>query len=144
MATRNNKKLAALNNENCEEHPRSILAQNSNVPRSQEDYITPVSEEIVGRVTKKLSQDFSRRENGILGAFARLDDFLTNPLIQGLSGTGPETSRNIFTINQGEMALTGINFFHKLKMIGLVKTASGQKLKTGWRSESALKFDYCP
>ena len=61
MATlRNKKKLAALNKENCEEHPGSNLAQNSNVPRSQEDYITQVSEEIEGRVTKELSQEFSR------------------------------------------------------------------------------------
>ena len=62
MATRNKMKLAALNKENCEEHPRSNLTQNSNVPRSQEDYITQVSEEIEGRVTKKLSQEFSRTE----------------------------------------------------------------------------------
>ena len=56
MATRKKKKLAALNKENCEEHPRSNLAQNSNIPKSQEDYITQVSEEIEGRVTKELSQ----------------------------------------------------------------------------------------
>ena len=101
MTTRNKKKLAALNKNNCEEHPRSNLAQNSNVPRSQEDYITQVSEEIEGRVTKKLSQEFSRTENRILGALARLDDFLMNPLLQGYSGTTPETSRNVFSINQG-------------------------------------------
>ena len=101
MATRNKRKLAALNKENCEEHPRNILVQNSNVPRSQEDYITQVSEEIEGRVTKKLSQEFSRTENRILGALARLDDFLMNPLLQGHSGTTPETSRNVFSINQG-------------------------------------------
>ena len=101
MATRNKRLLAALNKENCEEHPGSNLAQNSNVPKSQEDYITQVSEEIEGRVTKKLLQEFSRTENRILGALARLDDFLTNPLIQGHSGTAPETSRNIFSINQG-------------------------------------------
>ena len=101
MATRNKKKLAALNKEKCEEHPRSTLAQNSNVPRSHEDYITQVSGEIEGRVTKKLSQEFNRTENRILGALARLDDFLMNPLIQGHSGTAPETSRNVFSINQG-------------------------------------------
>ena len=83
MATRNKRKLAALNKENCEEHPRSNLAQNANVPRSQEDYITQVSEEIEGRVTKKLSQDFSTTEIRLLGALARLDDFLMNPLLQG-------------------------------------------------------------
>ena len=77
------------------------MAQNSNVPRSQEDYITQVSEEIEGRVTKKLSQEFCRTENRIIGALARLDDFLMNPLLQGHSGTTPETSRNVFSINQG-------------------------------------------
>ena len=77
------------------------MVQNSNVPRSQEDYITQVSEEIEGRVTKKLSQELSRTENCILGALARLDDFLTNSLLQGYSGATPETSRNVFSINQG-------------------------------------------
>ena len=100
MATRNKRKLAALNKENCEGHPRSNLEQNSNVPRSQEDYITQVSEEIEGRVTKKLSQEFSRTENRILGALAGLDDFLMNPLLQGHSGTAPDASRNVFSINQ--------------------------------------------
>ena len=56
MATRSKGKLAAIKKENCEEHPRSNLAPNSNVPRSQEDYITQVSEEIQGRVTKRLSK----------------------------------------------------------------------------------------
>ena len=51
----NKRKLAALNKENCEEHPRNNMVQNSNVPRSQEVYnITQVSEEIEGRVTKKV------------------------------------------------------------------------------------------
>ena len=101
MATRNKRKLAALNKKNCEGHPRSNLGQNSNVPRSQEDYITQVSEEIERRVTKKLSQEFSKTKNRILGALARLDHFLMNPLLQGHSGTTPETSRNVFGINQG-------------------------------------------
>ena len=52
MTTRNKRKLSALNQEKCEERPRSNLAQNSNAPRSQEDYITQVSEEIEGRITK--------------------------------------------------------------------------------------------
>ena len=102
MATlRNKKKLATLHKENWEEHPRSNLAQNSNVSRSQEDYISQVSEKIEGGITKKLSQELSRTENRILGASARLDDFLMNPLNQGHSGTAPETSRNVFSTSQG-------------------------------------------
>ena len=101
MTTRNKRKMAALNKENCEEHPRSNLAQNSSTPRSQEDYITQVSEEIEGRVTKRLSKEFSRTENRILGALARLDDFLMNPLLPGHSGTTPEPSRNALNTSQG-------------------------------------------
>ena len=101
MTTRNRRKLAALNKENCEEHPRSNLAQNSSAPRSQEDYITQVSEEIEGRVTKRLSKEFSRTENRILGALARLDDFLMNPILPRRSGTTPEPSRNALNTSQG-------------------------------------------
>ena len=101
MTTRNKRKLAALNKENCEENPRSNLAQNSGASRSQEDYITQVSEEIEGRVTKRLSKEFSRTENRILGALARLDDFLMNPLLPGHSGATPEPTRNTSHHNQG-------------------------------------------
>ena len=94
MATQNKKKLAAINKENCEEHPPSNLAKNSNVSRSQEDYITQISEEIEVRVIEKLSKEFSRTENRLLGALARLEDCLMNPPVQGHSGTAPKTSRN--------------------------------------------------
>ena len=93
--------MAALNEENREEHPWSNLAQNSSAPRPQEDYITQVSDEIEGRVTKRLSQEFSRTENCILGALARLDDFLMNLLLPGHSGTTPEPTRNTNVDNQG-------------------------------------------
>ena len=77
------------------------MAQNSNAPRSQQDYITQVSEEIEVIVTKKLSQEFSRTENRILGALSRLEDFLMNSLFQGHSGTALATSRNAYGSNQG-------------------------------------------
>ena len=76
------------------------MARNSNVPRSQEDYRTQFFEEIERRVTKRLSKEFSRTKNRILGALARLDNFLMNPLIQDFSGNAPETSRNAFSISQ--------------------------------------------
>ena len=102
MTTRNKRKLAALNKKNCEENTRCNMAQNSGAPRSQEeDYITQVSEEIEGKVTKRLSKEFSRTENRILGALARLDDFLMNPLLSGHSGTTPEPTRNTSHNKQG-------------------------------------------
>ena len=101
MTTRNKRRLAALHNENCQEHPRSNLAQNSSAPRSQEDYITQISEEMEGRVTKRLSKEFSRTENHILGALSRLDDFLMIPLLPGCSRTTPEPTRNAIINSQG-------------------------------------------
>ena len=77
------------------------MAQNSSAPRSQEDNITQVSEEIEGRVTKRLSKEFSRTKNRILGALARLDDFLMNSLLPGYSGATPEPTRNALRNNQG-------------------------------------------
>ena len=77
------------------------MAQNSGAPRSQEDYITQVSEEIEARVTKRLSKEFSRTEDRILGALARRDNFLMNPLLPGRSGTTPEPTRNTSHNNQG-------------------------------------------
>ena len=102
MATlRDKKKLAALNKESGEEHPRSNLAKTSIFPRSQEGYITQVSEKNEGRVTRKLSQELSRTENRILGALARLYDFFMNPVNQGHSKTAPETSRNSLSTSRG-------------------------------------------
>ena len=93
--------MAALNKENCEEHPTSNLAQNSIAPRSQDENITQVSEEIEGRVSKRLSKEFTRTENRILGALARLDDFLINSLLPKHSGSTPEPSRNALNTSQG-------------------------------------------
>ena len=77
------------------------MAQNSSAPRSQEDYITQVSDEIKGRVTKRLPKESSRTENRIIGALARLDDFLMKPLLPGRSGTTPEPSRIALNTSQG-------------------------------------------
>ena len=92
MATlRNKRKLAAVTRETQEEHPRNGQSQNTSVPRINEEYITQVSEEIEGRVTKKLSQEYSRTEPRILGALSKLDEFLLNQQIRTHSGTVPET-----------------------------------------------------
>ena len=64
------RKLAALKIENRQEHPWSNLEQNSNVSRSQTDYITQVSENLEGGVRKKSPQDFSRTESCILGTLS--------------------------------------------------------------------------
>ena len=54
-----------------------------------------------GRVSKKLSQEFSRTESRILGALSKLDEFLLNQQITTHSETGPGTFRNTNMENQG-------------------------------------------
>ena len=136
-ALRNEKKLAASNEENYEEHPRSNLAQNSKVPRAQEDYITDVSEEIEERVTKKLSREFSRTENRILGALALLDVFLMNPLIQSHSRTAPERSQNASSTSQSSNKTTPrvIVILNQPSSTGRWRKTVAQKIATTWWQE---------
>ena len=102
MATlRNKRKLAAVTRETQEENPRNGQSRNTPVPRISEEYITQVSEEIEGRITKKLSQEFNRIESRILGALSKLDEFLSNQQIQTHSKTVPGTFRNTNVENQG-------------------------------------------
>ena len=102
MATlRNKRKLAAVTRKTQEENPRNGQSRNTSVPRINEEYITQLSEEIEGRVSKKLSQEFSRTESRILGALSKLDEFLLNQQITTLSGAIPETFRNTNVDNQG-------------------------------------------
>ena len=69
-------------------------SRNTSAPRINEEYITQVSEKIEVRVTKKLSHEFSRTEFRIFGALSNLDEFLSRPQTQMLSGTVPGASRN--------------------------------------------------
>ena len=102
MATlRNKRKLAAVTRETQEENPRNGQSRNTSVPRINEKYSTKVSEEIEGRGTKKLSQEYSRTESRILGALSKLDEFLLNQQIRLHSGTVPETFRKTNVNNQG-------------------------------------------
>ena len=98
---RNKRKLAAVTRETQEENPRNGQSRNTSVPRINEEYITQLSEEIEGRVSKKLSQEFSRTESRILGALSKLDEFLLNQQITTHSETVPGTFRNTNVENQG-------------------------------------------
>ena len=102
MATlRNKRKLAAVTRETQEENPRNGQSRNTSVPRINEEYSTQVSKEIGGRVSKKLSQEFSRTESRILGALTKLDEFLSNQQTHTHFETVPGTFRNTNVENQG-------------------------------------------
>ena len=84
MATlRNKPKLAAVSME-AQEYPRNSQSRNTTAPGITEEYIAEVSEEIEGRATKNMSQEFNRTEteSRILGALSKLDEFLLNPLVK--------------------------------------------------------------
>ena len=94
MATlRNKKKLGAVSR-GTPEGSRSSRRQTVLDPELTQDYISQVSEEIEGRVTKKLSKEFSKTESRILGALSKLDEFLLNPQVRTCSVAVQGTSRN--------------------------------------------------
>ena len=100
MATlRNKRKLSAVSRETPEDS-RSGRGQNVIDPELTQDYISQVSELIEGRVTKKLSKDFSKMESRILGAFSKLDEFLLNPQVRTCSVAVQGTSRNANSDNR--------------------------------------------
>ena len=90
---RSKRKLAAVSREKPE-GSRSSRAQNVLDPELTQDYISQVSEEIGGRVTKKFSKEFSKTESRILGALSKLDELLLNPQVRTCSVAVPGTSRN--------------------------------------------------
>ena len=101
MATlRNKRKLAAVSRE-TPDSSRGSRGRNVLDPELTQDYISQVSEEIEGRVTKKLSKDFNKTESRILGALSKLDEFLLNPQVrtcsvfQGASRNANSESREI-------------------------------------------------
>ena len=94
MATlRNNRKLAVFSRQDPE-NIRNALSQNGLDPEMAQEYISQVSEEIEGRVTKKLSKEINKTESRTLGALSRLDEVLLNPQVGTCFVTVPETSRN--------------------------------------------------
>ena len=93
MATlRNKRKLAAVSRE-TPEGSRGSRGRNVLDPELTQDYISQVSEEIEGRVTKKLSKEFNKTESHILGALSKLDEFLLNPQVRTCSVAAHGTSK---------------------------------------------------
>ena len=94
MATlRNKRKLAAVSRE-APEGSSSSRGRNVLDPELTQDYISQVSEEIKGRVTKKLSKEFNKTESRILGALSKLDEFLLNPQVRTCSVPAHGKSRH--------------------------------------------------
>ena len=94
MATLGNKrKLEAVLRE-TPENTRDTQSQNTIDPEMNQEYISQFSEEIEGRVTRKLSKECSRAESRILGALSKPDEFLLNPQVRTCSVAVPGTSRN--------------------------------------------------
>ena len=100
MATlRNKRKLAAVSRE-TPEGSRSSRGQTVLDPELTQDYISQVSEEIKGRVTKKLSKEFNKTESRILGALSKLDEFLLNLQVRTCSVAVQGTSGNANSENR--------------------------------------------
>ena len=104
MSTLRNKKKLAVVLRQTPENTRNTQSRNTIDPEMAEEYNSQVSEEIGGRVTKKLSKEFSRTESRILGALSKLDDFLRNPHVRTCSVAVPGTS---WTTNSENREPTG-------------------------------------
>ena len=99
MATlRSKRKIGAVSRE-TPEGSRSSRGRNVLDPELTQEYISQVSEDIEGRVTKKLSKEFSQTESRILGHLSKLDEFLLNPQVRTCSVV-QGASRNVNSENR--------------------------------------------
>ena len=92
-ALKNKRKIAAVSRE-TPENTKHAQSQNSFDPKMAQEYICQVYEEIEGRVTTKLSKEFSRTESRVLGALSKLDEFLLNPQVRTCSVAVTGKTRN--------------------------------------------------
>ena len=100
MGTLRNKKKSAAVSRETPEGSRSSRGHNVLDPELTQDYISQVSEEIEGRVTRKLSKEFSKTESRILGALSKLDELLLNPQVRTCFVAVQGTSRNANSENR--------------------------------------------
>ena len=110
MATLRNKKKLAAFSRGTPQNTRSRQLQNTLDPEFTQKNISQVSEEIEGRVTKKLSKEFSGTVSRILKALSKLDEFLLNPEVPICSVAVPGASRNDDSENRepsGDRSLNG-------------------------------------
>ena len=96
----NKRKLAAVSRE-TPDSSRGSRIRNVLDPELTQDYISQISEEIEGRVAKKLSKEFNKTESRILGALSKVDEFLLKPQVrtcsvfQGASRNANSANREI-------------------------------------------------
>ena len=116
---RNKRKLEAVSRE-TPEGSRSSRGQTVLDPELTQDYISQVSEEIEGRITKKLSKEFNKTESRIWGALSKLDEFLLYPqvrtcsVVQGASRNANSESREIHGDRSSNGPYPeGVYFYHQ-------------------------------
>ena len=73
-------------------------------PEMAQEYISELSEETEGRVTKEL-KEFSRTESRIFGALSKIDECLLNPQVRTCSVAVPETTRNSDSGNRNSIGI---------------------------------------
>ena len=93
MATLRKKKKLAADSRGAPKNTRKSQSQNTLDAGMAQKYISQVSDDIEGRVTKKLSKEFSHTESRILGALSKLDELLLNPQVRTCSVDVPGAKR---------------------------------------------------
>ena len=82
MATLRNKGNLTAVLRQAPKYTRNSESKNIFDPVMAEEYIAQVSEEIEGKVTRRLSKNFSRTESRNLGALSQVDEVLLNPQVR--------------------------------------------------------------
>ena len=110
MAILRKKKKLAVVSRKTPENTTNNQSQKTLDPGMAQECFAQVSEEIEGRVIKKLFKEFSRTESRILSALSKPDELFLNPQVRTCSVAAPGTSRNNDSENRqpsGDRSLGG-------------------------------------
>ena len=141
MATlRIRRKLAAVSRE-TPKITRNGRSPSTLDPEMAQQYISLLSEEIEGRVTKKLSKEFNRTKSRFLGALSKLDELLLSPKVRTCSVAVPETSRNNNSENREP---TGDRSLGDPCPKGVFSTYHSSNLNDSEQDETHPRFKYPP
>ena len=111
MATLGNRRKLAAVSTGTPENTWNGHSSNTLDPSMAQEYISQVSEETEGRVTKKLSKEFNQTESPILGALSKPDELLLNPQVRTCKVAVPRTSRNNNSDNRKPTGHNSIGIF---------------------------------
>ena len=110
LVLRNNRKVAAVNTDSQEQHPRNNMSEDTFNPRFEQSMSIKIRRE-KNKVFKTVSKEINRSDNWIMGAFVE-----TNTLLLGSTVPMKKRALGVQWSPSLIMSFTVLSFGHKVRL----------------------------